>query len=643
MGDELKELGKRTIAALLCAVMIVVGMPLSAQAAGHKSYSTAELEQVIRGIIDWKKLDNASTLDGYLINDAYLELAGTTPGDWYQVGMGRFGYKDDYAGYLAVIKEKVQDRYKTSAKLSAAKATEWHRISLAILASGGDPTRAGTDANGKAINLIADGTYNRGKTASLGKQGINGWIWGLIALDSKRYPVPEGAHDSRDSIIEEILSRQLSDGGFTLYGNVSDPDITAMALQSLAPYYNSEKSYTYVNKASGKTVTKKVRHVVDEALNRLSKIQLATGDYDSWGTKNVESTAQVAVALCALGINIQTDSRFIKNGNTLLDGIMLYRMEDGGFVHSYTYDPDNPTSLPTESNTMASEQTLYTLTAVWRQMRGMRTLYDFRAEQSASLKNQISALEKQIDTLGNSPTKAKINELMKKYDAIAESEQCYVLNYYKLSNAAEKGGIELKEESAKKEEEKAEEEAAEEEEAESVLLYFSDTDKKKVDALPKRLTTEQYVDVVKLLDKIEQSEEFDKKKEYTNKLKSAKKEILAVQKEIDEINKDVKEKLYPFEKISLTDWGTVHSIVGRYEKLSAYDQKKILRWDDVIKTKTQVDNLLRAVVITAALGILSITAGIFIVRRIKKRKNRKKDGMLALEKEYEKQKEDKGA
>lgn len=47
--------------------------------------------------------------------------------------------------------------------------------------------------------------------------------------------------------------------------------------------------------------------------------------------------------------------------------MMRYRMTDGGFVHSFTYDPDNPTSLPDKSNTMASEQTLYTMASLWRQ------------------------------------------------------------------------------------------------------------------------------------------------------------------------------------------------------------------------------------------------------------------------------------
>ena len=95
-----------------------------------------------------------------------------------------------------------------------------------MLAAGGDPTSFGV-CDGEKIDLVADGTYNRGKTTSLGRQGINGWIWGLIALDSKRYSVPADAYYTRDDIITEILSRQLPDGGFALSGAASDPDLTA--------------------------------------------------------------------------------------------------------------------------------------------------------------------------------------------------------------------------------------------------------------------------------------------------------------------------------------------------------------------------------------------------------------------------------
>ena len=365
---------KRIIAISAAVLCLLVYIPVSA--AEYKG--SEELLSVANGIINWKRLDNGAEDGGTFFSDKFLSLAGTTPGDWYPIGMSRLGISEDYSRYLAVLKAEVEKRYKEKNKLSAAKATEWHRISLAVLASGGDPRSFGKDKDGNPINLIADGTYNRGKTASLGRQGINGWIWGLIALDSLRYEIPEGSFYSRDDIITEILCQQLSDGGFALFGKTSDPDITAMAVQALSPYYISKKVYKYTLKSSKQEISRTVKQVIDESLACLSRLQTEDGDFISWGTQNAESTAQAAVALCNLNIDPQKDTRFIKNGKTLIDGILKYRMPDGGFAHSYTYDPDNPSSKPDKSNSMAGEQVLYALAAVIRQQKGQSALYDFR-------------------------------------------------------------------------------------------------------------------------------------------------------------------------------------------------------------------------------------------------------------------------
>lgn len=627
-----------------------------------KEYSVSEVKDTIEGIINWKKLDNGSTPDGYLINNVFLEQAGTTPGDWFPIGLGRYGYPDDYNAYLAVIKEVVQERYKTPGKLHNAKSTEWHRISLAILAMGGNPTNVGTDQNGKPINLIADGSYDRGKTASLGRQGINGWIWGLIMLDSMRYPVPDGAFYKRDDIIVEILRQQLPDGGFALSGNQSDPDISAMALQALAPYYNNETAYTYTLAKKKTEATKTVRQVVDEAILTLSKLQLDSGDFHSWGTANVESTAQVLVALCSLGINPQADSRFIKNGNTLLDGIMKYKMPDGGFAHSFTFDENNPTSLPNQSNTMATEQTLYTLVAYTRFKENRRTLYDFRAEMSRDLKGEINALISKIDKMNGNE-----NALMAEYHNIPDSEKSYVYNYYKLSNAvkmAQGGSIpKIKEpdlapvqksESVKVDADqmystgeekgnyttnipKAESEKVADDEVQpesSENIVFSQEDMERVNKLPAVLTTEYYTEVLSLIYKLEKSEDFENKNELLNKLYSAKDTITAIRTEIDSINDDVLEQLYPFDKITVWDKGKVDSIVTRYNKLSDYDKQKILRVDDILKTKTQVDNLLRAIIIWSLVVLLIVALSIIVTMRIKKRRKQKMLDKMQLDETF---------
>ncbi len=513
-------MGKRLLTSLICLALIFGIIPCAAAADETNPLLIAQ------GIIDWKKADIGISAGDDLLCGKFSELAGSTAGDWYPVGLSRLGKADNYAEYLAVLKDRVEKRYRQSGKLSAVKATEWHRLTLAVLAAGGDPTSFGTDENGQPINLIADGTYDRGKTTSLGRQGINGWIWALITLDTKRYEIPENAYNTRDDIIDKILSSQLPDGGWALGGGVSDPDMTAMALQALAPYVGADA---------------KVQKAADDALLCLSALQLPTGDYESWGTRNVESTDQVIIALCCLGIDPMRDARFIKNGNTLLSGVLRYRRPDGGFVHSYDYDENNPASLPDMSNSMAGEQTLLAMAALWRLQNGMRTLYDFRLE------NEKSDAE----------------------------------------------------------------------------VVFSDADIKAVNSLPEKLTTKQYVTVTALLDKLERSADFAEKDECRRKLAAAKEQIAKIQAEIDDINAQIREKLYPFESISIRDKKTVDLIVSRYNALDDDDRVKIERWEDVIKTKTQVDGLLRALIIGIVLGTVAFLLFVLLVFRIYRKRRRK--------------------
>ena len=632
----------------------------------------ADITSVIQGIIDWKKADTGAMPDGFLLNDIFLQQAGETAGDWFPIGLGRYGAKDDYAAYLAVITDNIEKRYQTKAKLHAVKATEWHRISLAVLAAGGDPTRIGKDPNGQPINLIADGIYDRGKTASLGRQGINGWIWGLIALDSKRYAIPQDSYYTREDILVEILRQQLEDGGFALSGNISDPDITAMAIQALAPYYNDSKAYTYEWKKSKKSVTRTVHEVIDDSLQWLSKAQLADGDFSSWGTQNVESTCQVTVALCSLGIDPASDPRFIKNGNTLLDGILKYRMKDGGFVHSFTYDPDNPTALPDQANAMASEQALYTWVAVYRQKQHTRHLYDFRPEWSQTERKQIDNVIELIRRLPANPSKAQVQAAYDTYCSIPALDRCYVSNYWTLHAAmvnasaepdpshpgtttptnpsapSENGGTGSNSthptenpnentttpSSDNDKNPEIKPHPGTDPDENTPLLYFSNSDRKEADSLPEKLTTEHYVTLTKLLYKLENSEDFEGKDTYFQKLTSAKSQIEALQEEIDSINAEVLEKLYPFDSISLGDKAVVENIVDRYNALSEYDRAKINRWEDVVKTKTKIDNLLRGIIIAAVLLVVAAGVTVVVVLHIRKRRRSKRHAMEELAEQY---------
>ena len=381
-------------------------------------------------------------------NPDYLSGASSTATDWMALAMGRFSYLcggetvpmiDDgtgYADYLAAMKSYIERTYaQNNGILHSAKATEWHRAVVAITALGGDPTNFGT-YNSAPINLIADGSYNNALRAGPGTQGINGWIWGLIAMDTGMYDVPQDAKYPREAFIKEILKMQLCDGvngneygGWVLggYGTSSDVDITAMALQALAPYYNDDTVYTYTNENSNKEVSKTVRRCVDEALERLGSMLNANAGFSSWNTDNVESISQVIVALCSLGINPTSDSRFISTeGKSLLDGMLRFKLTDGGFCH-----------VPGGGwNSMATDQATYALVSYWRLENGMRALYDMRGERSAADTAAIAAAQTAI-AAASDPTaadyKAQLKTALAAFRAVSKAERRYVDNYSLLA------------------------------------------------------------------------------------------------------------------------------------------------------------------------------------------------------------------
>ena len=386
----------------------------------------------------------------FLGDPAYMAGASSTATDWMAMAMGRFGYFDvdgyhyiindgtGYEDYLGAMKEYIQKTYaENSGILHSAKATEWHRAVVAIAALGGDPTHFGM-YNGEGIDLIADGSYNNTLKAGPGTQGINGWIWGLISMDTGMYDVPEGAKYTRETFITEILKMQLTDGGgdneyggWVLggYGTTSDVDITAMALQALAPYYNDDTVYTYVNENSKTELSKTVRQCVDEALDRLGSMMNRDGGFTSWNTNNVESISQVVVALCSLGIDPMKDGRFITSGGkTLLDGILQFRLSDGGFCHVSGGG----------WNSMANDQATYALVSYWRFENGMRTLYDMRGAQSDSVTEAIVAATEAINDIPDpsSPDyKQNLKSALEIFRNVPESERRYVKNYSELAAA----------------------------------------------------------------------------------------------------------------------------------------------------------------------------------------------------------------
>ncbi len=326
----------RFIAIILMSSLVFLGGLPGAAFAQEQGTTRAQIDQVITDLVQWEE----AYLEKAFAEQSPENIVEPTVYNWPTLGLARLGYYDGLEKYLTETEDYAAQNWQSISR----KVTDLERIALAIGAAQGDPRNfAGKD-------LIAE-IYN---FPNIQAQGLNGPIFALIALDSGNYVVPAEAKWSREDLLKIILSKQLPDGGFNLRSTgSSDPDITAMALQALAPYYREGRA--------------EVRTVVDEALATLSKLQDQDGHYISWGDVNSESTAQVIIALCSLGIDPDTDTLFIKNGRTLLGNLLQFRAEDGGFKHV----------LDQGTDAMASEQALIALASYVRFKDGKTSLYDY--------------------------------------------------------------------------------------------------------------------------------------------------------------------------------------------------------------------------------------------------------------------------
>ncbi|MBQ8590460.1 MAG: S-layer homology domain-containing protein [Firmicutes bacterium] len=344
-----RKLWKRVIALGIAAAVIMTGLPATAYAASDAAVSAVDtaIGTVTKARIDAILNDTAQ----YLYKTVSDPQVASIGGEWAVIGLARSGYDVPDSWYETYYTNLEEYTVKKEGVLHKKKYTDYSRVTVALSAIGGDPR----DVAGYDL-LKPLGDFD--KTIW---QGINGPIWALIALDTANYEIPVNGEAevqaTRDKYIAEILRRQLNDGGFSLTGGkneatkneTADADITGMALQALAKYQD---------RADVKAATEK-------ALACLSKMQASDAGFSSYNTSNVESCVQVIVALNELGISLN-DSRFVKNGTTLVDNMLTYYVKGNGFVH--TLDGGG-------SDLMSTEQAFYGLVSIQRALEGKNSLY----------------------------------------------------------------------------------------------------------------------------------------------------------------------------------------------------------------------------------------------------------------------------
>lgn len=322
------------IQAVLCicmALVLFVSVPTTAYAADAQSDVVLSLAgEIADGILNGM-LAAGGTTDVQAWADEVLPGMVGAGGEWFAITLRQRDASIDLSAYSDALQRYLRDRAE-----GADNASVQQRYALALLAAGG-----------------GDAYLARVAQGSVGQMGHMSYVYGLHL---SHCGVSMAVSDA--DMIAWLLQSQREDGGWALQGKdaaSSDVDVTAMTLQALAPY------------------AQECAAAIEAALTYLSAQQRATGDYLSYGVPCPESGAQVIVALCALGIS-PDDSRFVKDGVTLIDGILRYRLADGRFSH-------------TEGgavNTMATVQSLYAMVAIERAADGRGALYDIARVQGGT-------------------------------------------------------------------------------------------------------------------------------------------------------------------------------------------------------------------------------------------------------------------
>ena len=279
-------------------------------------------------------------------------LFGSIAGEWAVFGLARGNYFAKDNAYFTEYYDRIVDCVNEAAStvnlngaLDKNKSTENSRLIVALSAIGKDARSVGD------WDLVQ--AYSANGINWIRKQGLNGTIWTLIALDSANYETEDPT--LRQQCVDATLSAQHNDGGWSLVTAKAQPsnvDITCMTLTALYPYRDQPG----------------VAEACETALAWLSESQLENGGFPYGKGETSESCTWAIVAATTWGINPDTDPRFIKNGYSAVDNLLTYYVaEEAMFEHG----------RGAGSNAMATEQALYALVAYNRFRNGEAALFDY--------------------------------------------------------------------------------------------------------------------------------------------------------------------------------------------------------------------------------------------------------------------------
>ncbi|SUY46767.1 cell wall-binding protein [Clostridium putrefaciens] len=239
-------------------------------------------------------------------------IKNNSSNSWAALSLDKYGIKSD-EGYLKTWVEEIEKD-----GLSNLNAIDIESKIMGLTALG----YSSYDFVGH--NLVEE-LYNR----KLSEFYNNEVAFGLLAYNylglKDEYKIGE------KELIESLLSLKLSYKaddknlvGWTWYGDKIDPDMTAVVISALAPYYRGREIEGIDNN--------KIKDSVDEAVKTLSLLQNENGDIIGQYGASSETDSFTIIALTSLGINPEGEM-FTKEKGDLVSSFLAYSGDNGQFNH----------------------------------------------------------------------------------------------------------------------------------------------------------------------------------------------------------------------------------------------------------------------------------------------------------------------
>lgn len=315
---------------------------------------------------DWNDAMDA-TLDWVFAAEPSPQVGGVL-GEWAVLAMARAGRVDmhhpwvqcwlyNLAGVLAEIDRILEANPDADISNPPAVSTfpgalrrwtDFQRVVITLAALGLNPT----DVNGHDLTATFSGFVPTEERHALNRTVLAD-IFSVIALDAVR------TDGDSELFLQNILDLQRDDGTWSLNptapSSALDVDITAMALQALAPYFRDG------DEAVVDAATRAKQWLVSQAID------------------TPESTAQIIIAFAALGID---------HGYYVDTMLEWFDPQSGGIRRPNADSPVNP---------LATAQAAYALVARWRFANDKTALFDIGGDfdEFAPVNIDLSSLSRE--------------------------------------------------------------------------------------------------------------------------------------------------------------------------------------------------------------------------------------------------------